>query len=174
MTEYLIIGTSHWVQESSELEDTVVRAARHGVALIVEENTYDIASTSARRAAKRQGIAYLQVDPSPAEWAELGIEREMDLRDRCLQQEDVRLSHADDLREELWLSRIDAAQFLGRVLVVCGYLHVDFLAKKVEERGGTVAEKSTFPADLLARKPTTVLSQAELEDYVNTSHGTGA
>jgi hypothetical protein len=166
MNEYVIIGTSHWVQESNELEGVVVRAARQGVTLIAEENPYDIDSTSARRAAQRQGIAYLQVDPSPAEWAGLGIAREMNLRDGPLQGEDVRLSHADAVREGFWLEKIEASMNRGRVLIICGYLHLHFLTQRVEERGGKVVEKSTFPPQLGSRKPTLVLSPAELEAYL--------
>lgn len=139
MIEYVILGTSHCVQESNELEQAVLgAAAEYGVALIAEENTYDIASTSARRAANWQGVPYLQVDPSPAEWFGLAIDREMSLREQCLQRQDVRLSHADSVREDFWLGRIEAVLDRGHVLVICGYLHVNFLGQKVEARGDKV------------------------------------
>ena len=61
----------------------------------------------------------------------------------------------------------------GRVLIVCGYLHVDFLTQRVGERGSRVVEKSTFPPDLSDRRPTIVLSPAELEEYLKRQRDAG-
>ena len=165
--EYVILGTSHWVQESSDLEEVLVAVtSKHDIHLIAEENTYHIEATSARRASSRQGIGYVQVDPPPADWAGLRIKREMDLRDQRLHGEDVRLSHADSVREDLWLEKIETKIRNGRVLVVCGYLHVDFLTQKMQDRGHSVVEKAFFPEDLRSRKPEKVLDQAAMEALV--------
>jgi hypothetical protein len=79
--------------------------------------------------------------------------------------QDCRLSHADAVREDFWLETIETSMDRGRVLIVCGYLHVDFLTRRVGEHGSIVVEKSTFPPDLRDRRPTMVLSPAELEEY---------
>ena len=174
MIEYVILGTSHWVQESSDLERIVLAsAANHGIVLIAEENTYNIDSTSALRAANRQRITYLQVDPPPAEWAGLGIEWEMDLRNQYFQGKDIRLSNADDLRENLWLKKIEASVGHGCVLIICGYLHVDFLAEKVKKRGGRVVEKNIFPPEYLGRKPERILDEAELRELIRKGRESG-
>lgn len=61
----------------------------------------------------------------------------------------------------------------GRVLIICGYLHLDFLAHGVGERGGMVVEKGTFPPELRDRRPTIVLSPAELEEYLKKQREAG-
>jgi len=86
--------------------------------------------------------------------------------DPSLAGQDCRLSHADAVREGFWLEKIEASVDRGPVLIVCGYLHVDFLTQRVGERGSIVVEKSTFPPDLSDRRPTMVLSPAELEEYL--------
>src|SRR5579875_3198410 len=72
----------------------------------------------------------------PQEWPDHGIECEMRIRANFQTDRDIRLSHADSAREKFWLKKIEANMDGGSVLVICGYLHVNFLAQKVEERGG--------------------------------------
>ncbi len=100
-------------------------------------------------------VPYLQIDLLPHEWREYGIDREMKARGDagCLQGLDVRLSNADAIREDFWLKRIEERFEGGRMLVVCGYLHLDYLAAKVHERGGKMLDKRTFPPELVGRKP---------------------
>lgn len=166
MLEHVILGTSHEVQDTFEFEkpltDTVMK---HSVILIAEEYPFKCASRVAGLTANMR-IPYLQVDPFPEDWTTLGIEREMKTREQFLAGQDIRLSHADAVREDFWLKKIEANLNHGCVLVACGYLHINFLAEKVEERGGTVVEKSAFPAQLLDRKPDIVLDPSGLEDYL--------
>lgn len=166
MTRYVILGTSHLIQESSEFEQAVHQAChKHSVEVLAEENTYSIESTAARRASKRLCIPYLQVDPYPSEWVALEIDYEMSIRQQLQGQQDIRLSHADDVRERVWLNRIEAGAKGKCVLVICGYLHVDFFAEKVREHGGQVLEKGTLPTELGGRKPEKILSLVELEEH---------
>lgn len=170
MNEYVIIGTSHEIQDTSSADDPVRKAAsKHAVILITEEYPFKCQSR-VRAVAENMRIPYLQIDPFPEDWAALGIEGELKMREQFLPGRDIRLSHADAVREDFWLKRIDANLSHGRVLIVCGYLHIDFLAEKVEKRGGAVLEKSTFPAELLHRKPEIVLDPAELEDFLRKLH----
>jgi hypothetical protein len=90
----------------------------------------------------------------------------MTSRERFLQGLDVRLSQSDEIRENYWLDKIETAVDSGRVLVVCGCLHLKFLVQKVGERGGTVLETATFPPELVRRKPELVLDPAGLEDFL--------
>jgi len=173
MIEYVILGTSHQVQDSSKFEKPVMNAiGKHSIRLVAEEYTCDNASMVCVTT-KRLHIPYLQVDLYPQDWAAYKIDREMRIREQFLQGQDCRLSHADAVREGFWLEKIEASMDRGRVLIICGYLHLDFLTQSVEERCGRVVEKSTFPADLRGRRPTIVLSPAELEEYLKKQREAG-
>jgi len=168
MIEYVILGTSHEIQDSSKFEKPLVDAiGKHSIGLVAEEYPFDSASMTCGTT-NRLHIPYLQVDLYPHEWPVHKIDREMNVRisDPSLAGQDCRLSHADAVREGFWLEKIEASVDRGPVLIVCGYLHVDFLTQRVGERGSIVVEKSTFPPDLSDRRPTMVLSPAELEDYL--------
>jgi hypothetical protein len=170
----VILGTSHPIQDSSRFEGPVRDAIeKHSIGLVAEEYTCDTVSM-ASVVTKRLHIPYLQVDLYPQEWVAYNIDREMKLPEEFLQGQDVRLSHADAVREEFWLQRIVAAVDRGRVLVICGYLHLGFLAQKAEERGGRVVEGRAFPPELADRRPAMVLGSVELEDYVNKRDASGA
>jgi hypothetical protein len=175
MIEYVILGTSHKIQSTSKFDKPVIDAiGRYSVTMVAEEYTNDDVSTACVTA-KRLHIPYLQVDLYPQEWPEHGIEREMRAREgeQALREDDCRFPHADRIREDFWLERIQACADGRCVLVICGYLHVNFLAQRVEESGGTLLEKSAFPAELIQREPTMVLSPLELEEYLRKRGGTG-
>jgi hypothetical protein len=166
MIEYVILGTSHQIQDSSKFEKPVMDAiGKYSIKLVAEEYTCDNASMVCVTT-KRLHIPYLQVDLYPQEWAACKIDWEMGMREQFLQGQDCRLTHADAVREGFWLEKIEASVDRGIVLIVCGYLHLDFLAQRIGGRGGRVVEKSTFPAHLRGSRPTMVLSPAELEDYL--------
>jgi hypothetical protein len=167
MIGYVILGTSHPdPKDSPKFGEPVTNAIRsHLIRLVAEEHPLDTLSM-AGVTTKHLHIPYLQIDPFPEDWTALGIDREMRARQELPNGEDIRLSNADSVRENFWLEKIEASLDCGRVLVVCGYLHVNFLAQTVEERAGTLLEKSTFPAQLLDRKPTMILSPVELEEYL--------
>ena len=170
MIEYVILGTSHGIQDSPKFEKPVMDAIqKHTIRLVAEEHPVDTASMVCITT-KRLHIPYLQVDLFPQEWAVHGIDREMKIRERFLGGQDVRLSHADPVRENFWLEKIEASIDRGPVLIICGYLHLDFLAENILERGHKVVEISAFPAELLDRKPTKILSPAELDEYLR-GHG---
>jgi hypothetical protein len=165
MIEYVLLGTSHFCQESPDFACCVEDAIdRHTITLVAEENPFNL-PTGAQDRANQRHIPYLQIDLSHAEWAGYGIEREMRLREQYLQGQDVRLLHADALREAVWLDRIAEVTQSGRALVVCGYLHTEYLAKLIEQRGGKVLRKRTFPPEELLREPSLVLSPADIEEY---------
>jgi len=173
MIEYEILETSHEIQDSSDFEKPVMDGiGKHSIRLVAEEYPFLIASMVCVTT-KRLHIPYLQVDLLPQEWPAYKIDREMEMRKQFLQGQDCRLSHADAIREGVWLEKIEASMDGGPVLVICGYLHVDFVYQKVGERGGRVLKKSTFPPDLLDRRPTIVLSPAELEEYLKNQREAG-
>jgi hypothetical protein len=173
MIEYAMLGTSHDIQGTSEFEKPLTDAIRkYSARMVAEEYTLDNPSMACVTT-KHLHIPYLQIDLFPQEWPGHGIDREMQKREseQPLRGQDIRLSHADAVREEFWLDKIEASLDRGCVLVICGYLHVDFLAQKVKGRGCTVVEKSTFPANLLDRKPDKILNPTELENFRNNMRG---
>jgi hypothetical protein len=164
--EYVILGTSHEIQDTPSIKGPVGGAvAKHAVALIAEEYPFRCRSTVGALAEDLR-IPYLQIDPFQEDWPTLGIDRELRIRDQYLRRQDIRLSHADSARENYWLKKVENSLDGGRVLVICGYLHVNFLAEEIVKRGGTEIEKSTFPAELLHRKPSMVLDPGGLEAYL--------
>lgn len=175
MIEYVILGTSHLIQDTPKFEKPVMDAiGKHSIRLVAEEYTCDTASRVCVTT-RRLHIPYLQVDLYPQEWAAYKIDREMNLRndEQSLAGQDCRLSHADAVRESFWLETIEASMDHGRVLIVCGYLHLDFLSQRAGERGGMVVEKIMFPPDLRDRRPTIVLSPAELDEYLRKQREAG-
>jgi hypothetical protein len=84
----------------------------------------------------------------------------------CLVNADVRLSHADSVRENTWLDKIEKELKHGRVLIVCDYLHVYFLADNILNRGAILREQNAYPVDLLRRTPEKTFTPTELRDYL--------
>lgn len=168
MINYAIFGTSHDLQDCPQFErpliDTVLE---HRITVIAEEYPFDIASAVSVVAGRLQ-IPYLQIDLRPNEWAAHGIDWEMKIRVDvpCLVNADVRLSHADSVRENIWLDKIERKWKHGRVLIVCGYLHVSFLANNIQNRGAILLGQNAYPVDLLQRTPEKTLSPSELQDYL--------
>jgi hypothetical protein len=166
--KYVILGTSHTVQDSQELESSALAIIdKQETRLIAEEYPCDSQSRVCAMA-KRQHIPYLQIDLFGNEWAGHGIDWEMRVRvdAPCLQNVDVRLSHADSIRENFWLDKIEGSLKDGLVLLICGYLHLDFLESEIRARGGAVAEKCTYPTNLSGRVPAKTLSPDELGKYL--------
>lgn len=168
MIEYLIVGTSHEIQDTDCLgRQTSEDIVRHDIKLVAEEFPFDIVS-SVHAAATMLHVPYLQIDLLPHEWARYGIDREMKARldAGCLQGLDVRLSNADAIREDHWLRRIEENVEGGPVLIVCGYLHSDYLVAKVQERGGRMLGNRTFPPELAGRTPERIFTPMELQQYL--------
>lgn len=163
---YVVLGTSDRIQYRSKaaspdecrLSDGL-QSRIHAIVdqydstLIAEEAPY-CDFTIARQLADKLMIPYLQIDPFPHE-LEHGIRAEMDLRTilNSKQEEgaDYRCPHADEMRENIWLNKIEKHPSVSRVLVVCGYTHTTFLAKKARDRGYS-AEEVFFPEYLRERK----------------------
>jgi len=166
--KYVILGTSHHVQESSQLVECAEAIIdKYAIDLIAEEYPFDIQS-KACALAERRNIPYAQIDLFDNEWAAYGIDWEMKARRDAasLQNDDVRLSHADSIRESFWVDKIEGSLKDGLVLIICGYLHLDFLATNIQARGDKVAEKCTYPPSLLGRTPTKTLTRDGLREYL--------
>jgi hypothetical protein len=175
MPEYFILGVPHDIQDSHPFEREVRNEIQNRqITLVAEEFPFDEAIIStARSAARSLQIPYLQIDLVPNEWSQYGIDCEMRARSdaACFQGQDVRLTHADGIRENLWISRIEESPAGGRVLVICGYLHVKFLADNIHRRNGTVLAEKTFPACLLERQPEKTFSPNELREHLGLNGG---
>jgi len=139
--------------------------AAYSPTLIAEEYPFLIQSKISRIAAELD-IAYLQIDMHAAEQVAAGIDHELRKSEACAHGGDFRLSRADDLREESWLNKIEQSIDHGCVLIVCGCLHVHFLAQKAEGRGARVAARIFFPSNLPDGSRIRALSPDELDELL--------
>jgi hypothetical protein len=99
MIEYVILGTSHEIQNTPRIDRCVMDAVSlHGPRLIAEEFTLQILSRVAD-IAKRRYLPYLQIDMFSEEQRTAGIYEELRRRQRNALGSDLRLSHADGVRE---------------------------------------------------------------------------
>jgi hypothetical protein len=174
MTEYVILGTSHDIQESPEFCNRVEKDIRAmAITLVAEEFPFNISSKVCAVATTHE-VPYLQIDLLPDEWQKWGIDYEMNARlGEAFQGQDIRFSHADQVREDLWLQKIEDCTGNERVLIVCGYLHSNFLADNVQARGGSVISKNTFPTCLIDRKPDKTLTLEGLREFLRKSEADG-
>jgi hypothetical protein len=152
---YLILGTSHDIQWEGGAPGDPIRGlidglrnvirhlvSKHRVALIAEEAPVNV-QTVAHQVASEKGAAYLQID-DPRDRSGAGDAERPEIPpgyDEC------RCCEADDRRENSWLDRIEAADS-SPVLVVCGWAHTCYLAKKVVARDCKVAETLFCPLQL--------------------------
>jgi hypothetical protein len=95
-------------------------------------------------------ISYLEINMLTQEAEAAGILDEVGRRyDQELEKNpnsEVRLCHADDIRENFWLDKIERTK-VTPVLVVCGWAHTGFLGRKVRARYH-MAEEIYFPTCL--------------------------
>jgi hypothetical protein len=162
---YVILGTSHQIQwrpryetPESKLIDGLESAirgliAKHNIRLVAEEGLPGFPLTLPCQIAKDQRMCYLQIEMTSREEEASGILEQMEML-RALNSKgdaDYRCPRADDIRENYWLDKIGHDPSASRVLVVCGYAHTRFLAKKVRDRG-CAAEEVFFPEGLKERK----------------------
>ena len=127
---------------------------KYAIRLIAEEHLLDTHSMAFNIAVHRH-IPYLQIDIFEDEQRKFEVFDELRKRPSDLKRQGEgvqlvchRLSHADGVREDFWLNKIEASIERGCVLIICGYLHVYFLAEKAESRGCRVVKKMFFPKEL--------------------------
>jgi len=158
MIDCVVVGTDHRLQSSdTALKAHLAHLARnHNFGLVAEECAAD-ASTVAGQVASSLGVPHLPIDMTDAERKEAGIYDRLCIRPKMrfdpasgYQEEHVYLRHADGVRENFWLDKIEAITCEGQVLVVCGYLHLDPLSEKARRRRHRVT-KTVFPEDLPGR-----------------------
>jgi hypothetical protein len=76
MIEYVILATSHCIQDSSEFAKPLTESIeKHAAQLVTEEYPFPGIPSTAQRIATHVGRECLQIDPLPAEWYALGILR---------------------------------------------------------------------------------------------------
>jgi hypothetical protein len=118
MAQYFLLGTSHECQDEAVAMKAMAEVlGGRAIGCVAEEYPFDTKS-KARELAEANRLPWIQVDPLPGEWRGLGIEAELDLRQNLFPHSDVRLAHADAVRERIWLDRIEADAGDRRVLLV--------------------------------------------------------
>jgi hypothetical protein len=159
---YVILGTSHDIQWAGGVPSPSVRKdidglkstirgliAKYKIKLIAEETLGpNSPPTVAREIADDEKICYREIDMSRDELEAAGIRGETDRRYQSSlstgRNTEIRLRHADDIRENFWLDKIEGTRATP-VLVVCGWAHTGFLAMKVSARHCVVAGDIYFP-----------------------------
>jgi len=156
----VILGTDHRLQK----QDRALRAKiehlvqSNDVGLIAEEclaGTETVASECALALGLPPRLA---IDMTTEQRVAAGIYERLcirpaihfDIDQNTLHERHLYLRHADGIREEFWLDRVQEAATDGTVLLICGYVHIDFLAQKAIRRDHTVATV-VFPEDLPER-----------------------
>lgn len=165
MIDFVLLGTSHCCQESPDFLACVERTIRnYSIALIAEEFNFDASIRSAVNGLAAQSkIPYLQIDIPVEDWAKFDIEIEMSYREQHLRGKDYRLRHADDIRENYWIDQIENYPAKGTTLIICGYLHIQYLAEKIQMRKYQTRELKFYPEGLAARSPERILEPDKLK-----------
>jgi hypothetical protein len=165
--QYIILGTAHELQPRHPgLKAIVLNLAKaNAVKLIAEEVREGCREDSvAAKVAKLLGLPRrVLIDMTKAERTEAGINDALDNRPRFVRDEKGKevldnngdfiarrcyLRHADGIREEHWLNRVEEIRPQGNVLIICGYMHRNFLAEKIKKRCDEVLRIAIFPPHL--------------------------
>jgi hypothetical protein len=123
------------------------------VDLIAEEAEQNDA-TIAQEIARDRSIRWSSVDATLEDKIQLGIYDELMNRprhlifkgDMCVGEKGRYLSHADTMREELWVFRTLANE-VDAAMIVCGLLHMQYLADRLTARGCVVFQINVCETD---------------------------
>jgi len=107
------------------------------IQLIAEEWDEQWGKSAAHKIADEHRIDWLSVDMAPEEKVEAGIADEQRTRRESGRQ--VRVP-SDEIREQAWIEKLETCGE-KHVLVVCGYLHLDGLVRKLKMRGHETAQR---------------------------------
>jgi hypothetical protein len=145
-----ILGVDHMLQETDSSGDF-----RKLIESIIEESPVDVVAEEAklnyqtipRQIAKARAIRWLGVDTSPEDKTRLGIHDELMNRPKdlifgdttCLGEKGKYLANADNIREQLWVSRT-LESGARTALFICGVLHLQQLAEKFSAAGCEVTQ----------------------------------
>jgi hypothetical protein len=154
----LILGVDHDLQckdpTGNFLRVLQERLRDSDVELIAEEAT-KLPTTVGQRLACRINVPWLNMDMDDAERKEAGIFDELNGRwfgplmgddDPDGSYASGYLPRADGLREEYWVSRV-ARQKVMSAIMVCGFMHLSPLAKKLRNCGCSVEELNVCGLD---------------------------
>jgi hypothetical protein len=175
MLDYIILGTSHDWQDTSHIMPYLQGITdRYAIRLIAEEHPLDCHSAAFNRSVHLH-IPYLQIDMFDDEKVKVGISQEQSRRPRFERRGGAlvcyRLSRSDEIREDFWLQKVEASVSSGRVLLICGFHHANFLVEKIAARGCHVTEEIFFPPELSQGVEIRALSPAELDEYCKEHSG---
>jgi hypothetical protein len=156
----IILGTGHGLQGSDDgLRNKIeLINLQYSLVLIAEEVDADKPDiqTVAREVAFRRRIPWLPIDMNQKEKEKAGISE--DLKNRADKELgpngyyriNAYLRRADGQRESFWLDRIQELNPQGTILIICGFNHRYFLAKKARRRGWNVSKDAYLPDGIRA------------------------
>ena len=150
----ILLGLNHelqWKDPTGHLREIVADRLRSASVDLVAEEATGLPTTVAQRVACEVNKPWINIDMSRADRMLAGIDETLIARpDGPLLVFDPfeiigsRLSYLpkeDGIRETEWLSRI-FKQRAEVVLCLCGFIHIDPFAKKLEEKGCSVEQQS--------------------------------
>jgi len=152
----ILLGLTHelqWKDTSGDLRKLLDDyLASHPIDLIAEEAS-GLPTTVAQRLAFKNDKPWLEIDMSIADRKLAKIYKKLSLRRSAPlnlgENLDFRIEYLpreDGIRETEWVRRI-RRQRVGVVLCLCGLLHVEPFAKKLEEEGCTVEQRNVTELD---------------------------
>jgi hypothetical protein len=142
---FVVIGTDHRMQHSEAGLEALIRAFLQEryiepLQAIAEEYSEDLGQSIAQRIAKEHGgLRWYNVDMTKQEKQVAGILDEQFSRPKPKDGVVFRLP-SDDVREDAWIDKL-LNSGSGTTLVICGYLHSQSLARKLQQKGCTVDQR---------------------------------
>jgi hypothetical protein len=143
---FIVVGTDHRFQRREPGLCGLLRALlgqRYVVEFgaIAEELHEDIGGpTIAQLLAKRYKLCWYNLDMTMVEKQEAGIWKEQKSRPTLCAATTVWRVPSDGLREDAWVAKLIASPSCN-TLVICGYLHLEALAKRLTAGGCTVDKR---------------------------------
>src|SRR5229473_8617962 len=132
-----VIGTDHRFQQRDvglqRLLESFFELKYYAgpIQLIAEEWDEQWGKSLAQKIAAEHNIEWLSVDMTPGEKVAAGIAEEQRTRRESGRQVKV---PSDEIRVQAWMEKLEATG-KNHVLVVCGYLHLDDLVRKLKMCG---------------------------------------
>ncbi len=143
---FVVVGTDHRFQENSPELEAILRSLALSrfiapLGAFAEEYSERIGVESlAQKQAKELQIRWFNIDMTTQERSEAGILEAQSNRPGMFQSNVTFRIPADDIRKNAWVEKLIRNAF-GTTIVVCGYLHFESLAGKLEAKGYSVDQR---------------------------------
>lgn len=141
---FIVIGTDHRMQSSDPEFEALLYAftKRQWIepltAIAEEHHEGTIGNSVAQRLAEAKCLRWYNIDMTDAEKQAAGIlEEQQRRRELCPH---CRVP-SDDVREDAWVGKLAQSEPGTTTVVICGYLHLEPLVRKLKKRGHQVEQR---------------------------------